>query len=188
MKQLFSYLALIIVCCSCENDMNAVRAFDKNKMGVEQAYDVETIMSQTAHVKGVLTAPYMERHVTSPAYTEFPNSLRVVFYNDSLIQTSILTANYGKMDEKENNIYLRDSVVFISYFKGVIEKERLDCKELKWDDKRKLFISNSLCRVVSFPADTLYGQGLEANQDFSWWQFINSYGSFLPPDSIANFN
>lgn len=187
MKQLFSYLALIIVCCSCENDMNAVRAFDKNKMGVEQAYDVETIMSQTAHVKGVLTAPYMERHVTSPAYTEFPNSLRVVFYNDSLVQTSILTANYGKMDEKENNIYLRDSVVFISYFKGVIEKERLDCKELKWDDKRKLFISNTLCRVAR-PGDTLYGQGLEANQDFSWWQFIDAYGSFLPPDSMVNFD
>lgn len=187
MKQLFSYIALVTVCCSCENDVNAVRAFDESKISVEQAYDVETIMSQTAHVKGVLTAPYMERHVAAPAYTEFPNSLRVVFYNDSLIQTSILTANYGKMDEKDNNIYLRDSVVFISYFKGMIAKERLDCKELQWDDKKKLFVSNSLCRVAR-PGDTLYGQGLEANQDFSWWQFIDAYGSFLPPDSMVNFD
>lgn len=182
MKRLLPYIAFALLASSCENDMNAVRRFDATKMGVEQADTVETIISQTAHVKGVLTAPYMERNLNTPPFTEFPRGLKVVFYSDSLTETSELTAKYGKMMQNENDIFLRDSVVFKNYK----TLERLDCKELKWDAKRQLFVSNSFSRVAT-PTDTLYGQGFEANQNFSLWRFINAYGSFLPPDSTLSF-
>ncbi len=73
MKRLFAYGALAcLALASCENDINAVAAFDTKKLGVEQAYDVETIVSQSAKVKGVLTSRYMERYVTHPPHTDFP--------------------------------------------------------------------------------------------------------------------
>lgn len=159
--------------------MSAVRAFDKGKTGVEQAYDVETIMSQTAHVKGVLTSPYMERHADKQPYTEFPKGLKVVFYSDSLTITSVLTARYGKYMDGQNDIFLRDSVVFLN----LKEMKRLDCKELRYDAKRRMFISNSFVRL-STPLDTLYGQGLESNEDFTDSRILKAYGNFAQRDSM----
>ncbi|MGX5817896.1 LPS export ABC transporter periplasmic protein LptC [Chitinophaga lutea] len=178
MKRLLSYGLIALAFCSCENDMNAVRQFDQSKMGVEQGYDVETILSQQAHVKGVLTSPYMERHVSTPPYTEFPRGLRVQFYNDSLQTTSVLTARYGKYMDGENDVYLRDSVVFVN----LTDMRRLDCQDLRWDNKKELFITDKPCRLTS-PGQTIYGTGFEANRDFSWGQFKKTHGSFLAPDS-----
>lgn len=175
------YLGIALALISCENDVNAVRAFDINKLGVEQAYDIESIMSQTAHVKGVLTAPYMERHLTQPPHTDFPRGLQVVFYTDSLTKESILTSKFGTYQENSTDVYLRDSVVFIS----LKTAQRLDCKDLKWDSKTNQFITDRFCRLSS-PRDTLYGQGFRANQDFSRSEFINAYGSFAPEDSILS--
>lgn len=179
MKLLLSYLAIVLVFCSCENDMSAVRAFDKSKLGVEQAYDIETIMSQTAHVKGILTAPYMERHMATPPYTEFPQGLKVVFYSDSLTITSVLTSKYGKLMDGENDVYLRDSVVFLDLQKF----QRLDCKDLKWDSKQAKFVTERFCRV-STPLDTIYSMGLDANQDMSEINFHDITGVISPRDSM----
>ncbi|MRG46779.1 LPS export ABC transporter periplasmic protein LptC [Chitinophaga sp. SYP-B3965] len=181
MKLLLSILAIVLVFCSCENDMNAVRAFDKSKVGVEQAYDIETIMSQTAHVKGVLTSAYMERHMATPPYTEFPQGLKVVFYSDSLTITSVLTAKYGKLIDGENEMYLRDSVVFLD----LKTLQRLDCKDLRWDPKKALFVTDRFCRVAR-PGDTIYSIGMNANQDFSAVNFFDVDGVVSPQDSMMN--
>lgn len=183
MKLLFSYLAIVVLFCSCENDMTAVRAFDKSKMGVEQAYEIETIMSQTAKVKGVLTAPYMERHMSVPPYTEFPQGLKVVFYNDSLQIERVLTARYGKLMDGENEMFLKDSVVILD----LLKLQRVDCKDLRWDPKKQKFITERFCRI-STPIDTLYSTGLEANQDLSDINFFHVYGIMTPQDSTMNLN
>lgn len=183
MKLLLSYLAIVVLFCSCENDMSAVRAFDKSKMGVEQAYDIETIMSQTAKVKGVLTAPYMERHVSVPPYTEFPQGLKVVFYNDSLQFERVLTARYGKLMDGENDIFLKDSVVFLDLKK----LQRLDCKDLRWDSKKGQFLTERFCRI-STPVDTIYSIGLTANQDFSVVKLLDISGVVSPQDSMMNLD
>lgn len=183
MKLLFSYLAIVILFCSCENDMTAVRAFDKSKMGVEQAYDIETIMSQTAKVKGVLTAPYMERHVSVPPYTEFPQGLKVVFYNDSLQFERVLTARYGKLMDGENEMFLKDSVVILDLKK----LQRVDCKDLRWDPKKQQFITERFCRI-STPVDTIYSMGLDANQDLSTVNLHRVTGVVSAQDSMMNMN
>ncbi|WP_298711198.1 LPS export ABC transporter periplasmic protein LptC [Chitinophaga sp.] len=179
MKRILAYGTLAcLALAGCENDMNAVAAFDTKKLGVEQAFDVETIVSQSATVKGVLTSPYMERHVSHPPHTDFPKTLQVIFYDSTARKESILTANFGRLDEGNNDIYLRDSVVFIS----LTTAQRLDCKDLRWDSKSAQFITDRFCRLAT-PTDTLYGQGFRANQDFSRTEFVHVYGTFAPPDS-----
>lgn len=183
MKRLFIYGAFAcLALASCENDINAVAAFDTKKLGVEQAYKVESIISQGARVKGVLTAPYMERYVTHPPHTDFPRGLQVTFYDDSSRKESILTANFGRLDEGNNDIFLRDSVVFIS----LTTAQRLDCKDLRWDAKTAQFITDRFCRLTT-PTNTLYGRGFRANQDLSRSEFMHVYGTFLPPDSTFAF-
>jgi LPS export ABC transporter protein LptC len=169
---------LAVLGWSCENDLEAVNAFDRKVASIEEGYDIEAIISQAANVKGILTAPYMIRRVTTPAETEFPKTLKVLFYDDSLKVTSQLTAQYGKMLDFERDVFLKDSVIYINFETG----QRLDCEELQWDNRKQLFISNSFARISS-PGDTLYGKGFEANHNFTFFKFISPYGSF--PDSLS---
>ncbi|MGE7773477.1 LPS export ABC transporter periplasmic protein LptC [Chitinophaga sp. NPDC101104] len=179
MKRLLAYGALAIMAFSgCENDMNAVAAFDTKKLGVEQAFDVETILSQSATVKGVLTSKYMERYVTHPPHTDFPKGLQVIFYDSVGRKESILTANFGRLDEGTNDIYLRDSVVFIS----LTTAQRLDCKDLRFDSKTAMFMTDRFCRISTI-TDTIYASGIRATQDLSRTEFLKANGTFVPQDS-----
>ncbi|MCF6401656.1 LPS export ABC transporter periplasmic protein LptC [Chitinophaga filiformis] len=169
----FSLLAMV----SCENDMNAIMNLDKSTTAVEEGKDIESMYSQTGRVKAKLTAPMMLRHLKPPVYVEFSKGLKVLFYNDSLDVESTLTARYGKYFENDANIFLRDHVVVINK-KG----ERLDCEELNWDSKLQKFLSNKPVRI-STVTDTLYGTGLESNQDFSDYTILHPSGPFIIQDS-----
>lgn len=178
---IFSLLTVI----SCENDMEAIMKLDKKTAGVEEGKDIETIYSQSGRVKAKLTAPVMLRYMQMPSYVEFTKGLKVLFYNDTakieandtLQIESTLTARYGKYFENDANVYLRDHVVVINK-KG----DRLDCEELNWDSKKEIFYSNKAVRI-STPTDTLYGTGLESNQDFSNYTILHPSGPFILKDS-----
>jgi LPS export ABC transporter protein LptC len=157
--------------------MQTVMNMDTKAAGVEEGKTIESVYSQLGKVKAKLTAPTMLRHLDAPVYVEFNNGLKVLFYNDTLQIESTLTARYGKYFENEANIFLRDHVVVINK-KG----ERLDCQELNWDSKKEIFYSNTAVRI-STPTDTLYGTGLESNQDFSNYTILHPSGPFVVQDT-----
>lgn len=172
----FSSLAIV----SCENDMEAIMNMDKKAAAVEEGKDIESLYSQTGKVKAKLTAPSMLRHMQPPVYVEFNRGLKVLFFNDSTLDVeSTLTARYGKYFENDANVYLRDHVVVVNK-KG----ERLDCEELNWDSKKEIFYSNKPVRI-STVTDTLYGTGLESNQDFSDYTILHPSGPFILQDSTT---
>jgi len=180
MNKIIAHIALcflLLAMVSCENDINAVMNLDKKVTAVEEGKDIESMYSQQGRVKAKLTAPTMLRHLKPPVYVEFDHGLKVLFFNDTLDIESTLTARYGKYFENESNIFLRDHVVVINK-KG----ERLDCEELNWDSKKQKFISNTPVRI-STVTDTLYGTGLESNQDFSDYTILHPSGPFVIQDS-----
>lgn len=174
---LFALTLSLLTFASCENDMEAILKLDKQQAAVEEGKDIESIYSQVGKVKAKLTAPLMLRHMQSPTYVEFSKGLKVLFYNDTLNIESTLTARYGKYFENDANIFLRDHVVVVNK-KG----ERLDCEELNWDAKLEKFLSSKPVRI-STPTDTLYGTGLESNQDFSDYTILHPSGPFIIKDS-----
>ncbi len=68
---------------ACENDPVVVDSFFVKKTAVEEAFTVESYLSQGAKVKAKLTAPYMKRYMADSPYVEFPKTLHVDFYDDS---------------------------------------------------------------------------------------------------------
>lgn len=180
MNKIIAHIALclfLLTIVSCENDINAIMNLDKKVTAVEEGKDIESMYSQLGKVKAKLTAPTMLRHLKPPVYVEFDHGLKVLFYNDTLDVESTLTARYGKYFENDNNIFLRDHVVVINK-KG----ERLDCEELNWDSKKQKFISDKPVRI-STVTDTLYGTGMESNQDFSDYTILHPSGPFVIQDS-----
>jgi LPS export ABC transporter protein LptC len=171
-------LAAFILSCffisSCENDLKEVDALMKRQTGVEEGVDVTIYISQEGLMKARLRSPFMLRHQVDSAYVEFPRTLHVDFYNDSLKIESILDAKYARYREYENKVYLRDSVVVINLLKG----DTLKTDELWWDQDTQEFYTDKPVEIRQ-PDKTVYGKGLKAAQDFSWYDIFHITGVVL---------
>ena len=168
--------ALLISCffISCENDMKEVDKLLKKKAAVDEAIQVTSYMSQNGQMKAKLTSPFMLRHQDDSAFIEFPRTLHVDFFNDSTIIESILDSKYARYREYEKKVFLRDSVVVIN----IIKKDTLKTDELWWDQNKEEFYTDKAVEIRQ-PDKTIYGTGLRAGQDFSWYDIYHITGVVL---------
>jgi LPS export ABC transporter protein LptC len=114
----------------------------------------------------------MLRHEENIPYIEFTKTLHTNFFDDSLRIESKLDAHYGKYNEADSKVFLRDSVV-VSNTKG----DTLYCNELYWDRSKtgKEFYTDKPVRIRT-PSQIIDGEGLDAPQDFKSWHIINGRG------------
>ena len=171
--------------CACENDANEVRELGKKKPGIEEGKNINSYLSMNGKMRAHLTAPLLLRYQgDSSKKAEFPKSLHVDFYNDSLKVESQLNARYGRYLENEDKVYLRDSVVIFN-----IKGDTLFCEELYWDQgQQKFYTDKRVLLSKNYRHTLVVGEsGMTANQDLSNITFYkinpNSY-SFIP-DSTA---
>lgn len=115
---------------------------------------------------------------------EFPKSLHVDFYNDSLVIESQLGAKYGRYLEGENKVFLKDSVVAFN-----IKGDTLFAKELYWDQSLGQFHTDKEVTISQrTPRQKLIGlKGIRCNQDLSNITLFDlKPGSFfIVPDSTS---
>ena len=184
----FSYLLkaalpvlLLFLFSGCENDIQDIKALSQKKTSVETIVDVVAYYSQQAKMKSKLRAPLMKRYLGDSAYSDFPRSLHVDFYNDTLGIESMVSALYGKWKENEHKVFLKDSVTVIN-----IKGDTLHCQELWWDQDRKIFYTDKRIRIHHADHTILYGTGLEADQNFSWFNTTNANGPVEVPRDFSN--
>lgn len=171
---------------ACENDVNVVKELGKKKPGIEEGKNITSYLSMGGKMKAKLTAPLLLRYQGDSALkSEFPKTLFVEFYNDSMKLESTLRANYGRYIENENKIYLRDSVVIIR-----INGDTLETSELFWDQTLGRFHTDKpVTTSQRNPRQKLYAKkGFSSNQtltDITYYEL--DLGSFLIlPDSTAD--
>jgi LPS export ABC transporter protein LptC len=166
---------------ACENDINEVDEQFKKKIAVEEAISVESYLSQEGKVKAKLVAPYMKRYMADSPYIEFPRSLHVDFYNDSIQLESTLDALYARHMEFERKVLLKDSVVVINKLKG----DTLRTSELWWDQNLQEFYTDKTAYIYQKTGYSIARKGLRAKQDFSeWWQYEASGKREVPADGV----
>ncbi|MBA4259862.1 MAG: LPS export ABC transporter periplasmic protein LptC [Chitinophaga sp.] len=183
------FAAFLIGCffmLACENDVNVVKELGKKKPGIEEGKNITSYLSMGGKMKAKLTAPLLLRYQGDSALkSEFPKTLFVEFYNDSMKLESTLRANYGRYIENENKIYLRDSVVIIR-----INGDTLETSELFWDQTLGRFHTDKpVTTSQRNPRQKLYAKkGFSSNQtltDITYYEL--DLGSFLIlPDSTAD--
>jgi len=164
---------------ACENDPVVVDSFFVKKTAVEEAFTVESYLSQGAKVKAKLTAPYMKRYMADSPYVEFPKTLHVDFYDDSTQVESTLDAMYARHFEFERKVLLRDSIVVINRKNG----DTLRTSELWWDQNLERFYTSKLVRIYQKAGYQIGKNGMTAKQDFSEWWLLGSSGQRLVPES-----
>jgi len=171
---------LALVFTACENNTKDLPGSTVKKKAVpEEGSQIESFLSEAAKVKGKLTAPYMLRYQQADTpYVEFPRSLHVDFYNDSMAIESKLDALYGKYFQSLNKVFLRDSVVV----KNILKGDTLHCRELWWDQNTQKFYTDKPVRIYT-KDKILFGTGLEADQSFRWYTIKKISGSVLAPEN-----
>lgn len=149
---------------ACTNDIKDIPTIGKKQISIEEGKQIESYYSSDAKVKAKLTAPYLLRHIVDSVYVEFPKTLHVDFYNDTMKVESKLDALYGKYREFEHKVFLRDSVVV----KNILKGDTLHCDELWWDQNTQKFYTDKKVRINT-KDKIIFGTGLEAAQNFSWY-------------------
>lgn len=164
--------------CSCENDRAAVENLGKKKIGIEEAKNIESLLSQEGKLKAKLTAPYMLRYQLDTPKVEFPKTIQVIFYGDELKIESKLFARYALYKENENKVFLKDSIVVFN-----LKGDTLRTSELYWDQQKEKFYTDKKV-ILTTPNQKLYGTGMEADQNFKKFTIREMRNSLMViPDS-----
>lgn len=165
---------------SCTNDMDRVAAIevqagapDRTTMGAEYHF------TDSGRVRNVLRAGRIEEYKGEPGHTVIEQGLELEFYGRDGAQNSVLTARRGLILPAQRRMQVFDEVVFVNA-KG----ERLETEALTWEqDSAKVFTDKAV-RIVKGP-DVIYGQGLEADEDFNRYRIHKVTGEILVDEEEA---
>lgn len=180
-NRICAVLAALALLYSCENKIKDLpsSARTSRQQVPEEGQQIESYLSEAGKVKGKLTSPYMLRYQKADTpYSEFPRSLHVDFYNDSLKIESQMDAKYGKYLQNQNKVFLRDSVVV----KNIIKGDTLHCKYLWWDQNTQKFTTDDSVQIYTRDK-ILFGTGMEADQNFRWYTIKHLTGSVLTSEN-----
>ncbi|MFP5041883.1 LPS export ABC transporter periplasmic protein LptC [Parasediminibacterium sp. JCM 36343] len=160
---IFSMLGFLLG--SCENNIETLKALSVHKTGIEEGKNIESLMTNGGKANAKLTAPLMLRYQTDSAKVEFPKSLHVDFYDSATTVESQLFAKFGRYLENDNRVFLKDSVIVFNR-----KKDTLWCNELYWDQAKGIFYTDKPVIISQqSPRQKIYGQGLNADQNFKWF-------------------
>jgi LPS export ABC transporter protein LptC len=111
-----------------------------------------------------LTAPKMISFQKSEAYTEFPNGLRIVFYDSIMQPKSEITANYGISWDSKRTMEARGNVIVRNFQK----QEQLNTESLLYDRIAKKVSTNDFVKITT-PDRLILGKGMESDELFDNW-------------------
>lgn len=177
--RVFLFLYFLSIFSSCENDLEKVKLYSKGKTSPqESAKNIKIIHSDSARVQVELTAPVLDHYQTDNPYVEMPDGLHAIFYDDNLEVKSKLDADYGIRYEKEKRMEARKNVTVVNQ-KG----EQLNTEHLIWDEGKQKLLSNEFVKITT-KDEIIYGNGFEANQDFTKYKIFNIKGTITLNNDI----
>lgn len=159
---------------SCENDMMAViKLSAKDSIPDVTIINVNNKRSEMGKLILELTAPKMISYQTRDAYTEFPNGLKIIFYDSIMQPKSELTANYGISWDNKHTMQARGNVIILNFQKH----EQLNTESLLYDQNTKKVSTDEFVKITT-PDRIIMGKGMESDELFGNWVIKNVTGTF----------
>ena len=167
----FFLVVFTFVSSGCENDPSEVARITKyENEPLEHIKGLETIYSDSGIVRVKVTAPELKKIGTNQLITELPGGLHIEFFDEQLNVESELKAKYAIHYENERKWEARNDVVVVNK-KG----EKLNTEKLIWDERKELLSSDQHVKITT-AEEVIFGNGFEANQDFSRYKILNVTG------------
>lgn len=166
---------------SCENEIEKVKVFASNEeTPVEVGENVELIYSDSAIIKMKLNATRLESYDTDSPYVEMKDGVQVIFYDKYGDEESRLTSEYAIRRETGGIMEARNDVVVINK-----NGETLNTEHLIWDENTEKITTNEFVKITT-EDEIIYGDGLEANQDFTKYKIMNIKGTIQIKEEPAD--
>lgn len=164
---------IITMLFACKNDLKEIVAMDFSSDTIPDvsAKNIDFTFSDSAKVQVRLTGPVMHAYEGEDSYMVFPEGFKVEFYDSVMNVTSTITGMYGVHYREKRYMEARKNVVVTNYETG----EQLNTEELIWDQVKEIIYSNKFVKITSEDG-VIFGDGLEAEQDFSKRRIINPSG------------
>jgi len=152
----------------CDNFNKEMRqVLTEDDTAVEVARDVEILYSDSAIVRVRVTGPLMHNYTgRDNPRQEFPDGVKIEFLEPDLSVKSTLTAKTAVRRPEKGEIIARDSVIMVT-----AKQEKLETEELIWSERTAKVFTEKFVKVTK-PEEIIYGYGLEADQDFSYWKIL----------------
>ncbi|MDO9254361.1 MAG: LPS export ABC transporter periplasmic protein LptC [Bacteroidales bacterium] len=162
-------LLLASILFSCENDMSTViKLSSKDSIPDIAITNINVKQTEMGKLNYELTAPRMVSFQKLEAYTEFPNGLRIVFYDSIMQPKSEITANYGISWDNKRTMEARGNVVVRNFQKH----EQLNTESLVYDQVAKKVYTKDFVKITT-PDRIIIGTGMESDELFDNWVIRN---------------
>lgn len=190
------YKSLVIVISSfsllffqaCENDVavvNTITSATKKEAPIESSKNVVFYYSDSARIRSCLKTPQVDHYLGKKPYYEMLKGLDVVFYDQNRKEQTKLTANYGigyDNGENENKMSIMEAKgnVIVINEKG----DKLNTEHLVWNSQTKKIYTNEFVKITT-KDEVIWGNGLEAEEDFSEYEIKQVKGQIALKDGVA---
>lgn len=179
------WASFLILLSACENDIdvvNSVTSGNGKEQAIESSKNVEFLYSDSARIRSRLISPLVDHYMGKKPYYEMPKGMEVVFYDRFRKEQTKLTANYGigyDNDNKMNVMEAKGNVIVINE-KG----DKLNTEHLIWNSLTKKIYTNEFVKITT-KDEVIWGNGLEANEDFSEYEIKQVKGQIAVKDEVA---
>lgn len=173
-KQTFSYLCLacLLVFNSCVNDLDKIKKITFKSSDPEQkTEELYLLQTEAGFPQFKLYAPLAEAYSTPENITKFREGVKIEFFDDAGNLESVLTGLYGEINEQKGTMRVLDSV----QLHNPSRKQTMYTEALYWDQKDSLIFTDKMVMIKS-PTELIYGKGIRAKQDFSYYEFLEPQG------------
>lgn len=169
---------------ACENDISVVNSITGNaeKLPDQSNQNIEFLYSDSAIVRAKLTTPQLDHYAGKKPYFELPKGMNVIFYTREKKEETKLTANYGIGYDNGNGMEkmeAKGNVIVIN-----VKGEKLNTEHLTWNTVTKKIYTDDFVKITT-KDQTIMGDGMEADQDFSNYQIKNVKGTLYTKDSLG---
>jgi LPS export ABC transporter protein LptC len=179
-NNLLSVMILIItLMLSCEDNADALKELSIVRQDpLATAHNIRMIYTDSMKIKAILTAP---KHVDftnlSFRYAEFPEGLKVVFFDTAGNENEVL-ADYGILYDETKLIDLRGNVQLKSFDGSVLNTE-----QLFWDAQTEWLFTEKPFKFKDkdYDFDALR---LDTNKDFTKFQTGNLIGTITVSEPL----
>lgn len=165
----------VLLFSGCVNDLDKIKKITSKANDPEQrTEELYVIQTDDGFPQFRLYSKLAEAYSKPEKLTKFKEGFKVEFYDEKGKLESILTAHYGEINETKQTMKALDSVQM--YYPA--SNRTISTEALYWNQSDSLIHTDKMVYIKS-PKEWLYGKGLKAKQDFSFYQFLEPQGKIL---------
>ena len=171
----FFLLSVAMIYASCSNDINEVKLINADKETPDESMKkVTMIYTDSGIQRAILNTPVIFKYGTAQTRTEFPNGLIVDFFDKKGKKESYLSAGYGILNEKNNQLILQKNVMMIHFGRN----DTLLTDYMIWKQDSAIIATEDTVRIWG-QTGRFSGDHFRAKENFTRYTWKNVKGDYF---------